>query len=205
MSSFRFVAAILVAAALIGCGGSTPSAAVKTDTTSAANCANCTGSDSAGAICETPLDTTAAAGTAVVPEAPEPPLANKAEPKPTATAPEPEKVADKPSALPKMWDFGSEKCIPCKTMLEILTPMMTDYKSKVDIRIIDVYQEAELTKQFRIVTIPTQVFLDAEGKELLRHIGVYPRDSIEACFQKFGFPVVTGAVSPSQPPAFGST
>jgi thiol-disulfide isomerase/thioredoxin len=158
-----------------------------------------------GAIRDTTLDTTAAASVAVASDTQQPEPAKKVEPEPQKPKPEPEKVADKPSELPKMWDFGSEKCIPCKTMLEILTPMMTDYKGKVDIRIIDVYEEAELAKQFRIVTIPTQVFLDAEGKELLRHIGVYPRDSIEACFQKFGFPVVTGAVSPSQPPAFGST
>jgi thioredoxin 1 len=91
-----------------------------------------------------------------------------------------------------MWDFGSEKCIPCKTMLEILTPMMADYEGKVDIRIINVYEDKERTQQFRIVTIPTQVFIDAEGKELYRHVGVYPRDSIEARFSEFGMPVVKG-------------
>ena len=91
-----------------------------------------------------------------------------------------------------MWDFGSEKCIPCKTMLEILTPMTADYKEKVDIRIINVFEDKERAQQFHIVTIPTQVFIDAGGKELFRHIGVYPRDSIEAKFLEFGMPVVKG-------------
>ncbi len=193
MNSSRFLLAILVAAALVGCGGSKPPAAVEADTTSAANCANCTGSDSAGAICETPLDTTAAAGNATQPGIQEPEPVNKVEPKPAQ--PEPTKVAEKPKALPRMWDFGSEKCIPCKTMLEILTPMMASYKGKVDIRIINVYEEQELAKQFRISVIPTQVFIDAEGKELFRHIGVYPRDSIEAKFREFAMPIVTGAVT----------
>jgi thioredoxin 1 len=64
---------------------------------------------------------------------------------------------------------------------------MTDYRGKVDVRIINVYEDKERTQQFHIVTIPTQVFIDAQGKELYRHIGVYPRDSIEARFRQYGF------------------
>jgi len=170
-----------------GCGGGTRSpVAAKPDT-----------AVQAGAVCDTTLDTTAAAAAVVQPDARKPEPVKKEEPKPQKPKPEPEKVTEKPRQLPKMWDFGSEKCIPCKTMLKILTPMMADYKDKVDIRIINVYEETELTKQFRIVTIPTQVFIDAEGKELFRHIGVYPRDSIEAKFREFGLPIVTGVVTPT--------
>jgi thioredoxin 1 len=134
-----------------------------------------------GAVCDTTLDTTAVAGGAVQPDTQR---AGKVEPKPKA---ESKKVVEQPKELPKMWDFGSEKCIPCKEMLSILTPMMADYQGKVDVRIINVYEDKERTQQFRIVTIPTQVFVDASGKELFRHIGVYPRDSIEARFRQYGF------------------
>jgi thioredoxin 1 len=165
-----------------GCGsGAKPPVAAKPDT-----------AVQAGAICDTTLDTTAAAGSAVQPDAQKPEPVRKVEPEPQKPKPEPEKVAEKPKELPKMWDFGSEKCIPCKTMLEILTPMMADYQGKVDVRIINVYEDKERTQQFHIVTIPTQVFIDAEGKELFRHVGVFSRDSIEARFREFGFPVVSG-------------
>jgi thioredoxin 1 len=139
-----------------------------------------------GAICDTTLtpDSTSTAATAVPAD-----TAPKSKP---ATPDNPVQVADRPKELPKMWDFGSEKCIPCKEMLRILTPMMTDYQGKVDVRIINVYEDKERTQQYRIVTIPTQVFIDASGKELFRHIGVFPRDSIEAKFREFGFPVVSG-------------
>jgi thioredoxin 1 len=172
-----------------GCGGGarTPVAA-KPDTTAPT-----------GAVCDSTLapdSTSAAAAVAPADTAPKP--------KPAATD-KPAKVAEQPKELPKMWDFGSTTCLPCKTMLGILTPMLTDYKGKVDVRIINVYEEKELTKQFKIVTIPTQVFIDAAGKELYRHIGVYPRDSIETCFKKFDFPVVSGGGSPAQTPATGST
>jgi thiol-disulfide isomerase/thioredoxin len=192
MNLSRFILAVLVTAALLGCGGPKPTSTAKADTTSAVNCTKCTGSDSIGAICDTTLDTTAASGAVVAPETQKSVRARKIEAEQPQPKSEPEKVAEKPKGLPKMWDFGSEKCIPCKTMLEILTPMMADYKGKVDIRIINVYEDKERTQQFRIVTIPTQVFIDAEGKELFRHVGVFPRDSIEAKFREFGFPVASG-------------
>lgn len=140
-----------------------------------------------GAICDTTFDTSAVADNSAQPDTRKPEPGRKVESEPQKPNPEPEKVAEKPKELPKMWDFGSEKCIPCKTMKEILDPMMADYRGKVDIRIINVYEDKERTQQFRIVTIPTQVFIDAEGKELYRHIGVYPRDSIEARFKQYGF------------------
>jgi thiol-disulfide isomerase/thioredoxin len=143
-----------------------------------------------GAICDTTLDTTAAAGIAVQPD---------------TLKPEAGRLAEKTKELPKMWDFGSTTCLPCKTMKEVLDPMIADYKGKVDIRIIDVYKEKDQTAKYKIVTIPTQVFIDAAGKELYRHIGVYPRDSIETCFRRFSFPVVPSTAPPVQTPVTGGT
>lgn len=174
-----------------GCGGSQkPAAPAKADTVA-----------SPGAVCDTTLtpDSTSTAAAAV-------PADTTPKPKPESATPDkPTPVAEKPTELPKMWDFGSVSCLPCKTMKEILDPMMVDYKDKVDIRIINVYEDRERTQQFRIVTIPTQVFIDAAGTELFRHIGVYPRDSIVAKFKEFGFPVVSGASAPAPTPGTGGT
>jgi thioredoxin 1 len=160
-----------------GCGGAAKApVAAKPDTTV-----------QTGAICDTTLDTSAAAINSAQPDTQKSEPVKKVEPESQKPKPEPEKVAEKPKELPRMWDFGSEKCLPCKEMLRILTPMMADYQGKIDVRIINVYEDKERTQQFRIVTIPTQVFIDAEGKELFRHIGVYPRDSIEARFKQYGF------------------
>jgi len=159
-----------------GCGGGakTPTA-VKPDTTV-----------QTGAVCDTTLDTTAT-GSAAQPDTQKPVPAKKVEPEPQKPKPEPEKLAEKPKILPRMWDYGSENCIPCKTMKQILDPMMAEYKGKVDIRIVLVNEERELTQQARIQVIPTQIFYDPAGKELFRHIGVYPRDSIVGKFREFGW------------------
>jgi thioredoxin 1 len=152
----------------------------------------------AGAICDTTLtpdstSTTAAAVPADTTPKPKPAMPGKSV-----------SVAEKPKELPRMWDFGSVSCIPCKTMKGILDPMMVDYQGKVDIRIINVYEDKERAQQFRIITIPTQVFMDAAGKELFRHIGVYPRDSIEAKFREFSMPVVSGTKAPTGGAAGGT-
>ncbi len=172
-----------------GCGGGAKKpVAAKPDTTA-----------QTGAVCATTLtpDSNSTAAAAVRAD-------TASKPKP-AVPDKQANVAEKPKELPKMWDFGSVSCLPCKTMKEILDPMMADYKGKVDIRIINVYEDKERTQQFRIVTIPTQVFIDAGGKELFRHVGVYPRDSIVAKFKAFGFPVVSGGEAPKPAPATGGT
>jgi thioredoxin 1 len=107
----------------------------------------------------------------------------------TGSAPVKPAAVQAPSAegLPRMWDYGSEKCIPCKQMEEILTPMIGEYAGRVDIRIINIYEEKEMAAEARIQIIPTQVFYDAAGKELFRHVGAYPRDSIVAKFKEYGW------------------
>jgi thioredoxin 1 len=150
----------------------------------------------AGAICETiPQPASAAAEPAPAPAKPaseptEKPPAPVAKPPAAQLAGESEKpvaTVARPKALPRLWDFGSETCIPCKTMYAILTPMMKEHEGKVDIRIINVYQEQSLAGQYRIQIIPTQVFMDTAGKEVYRHVGVLPRDSILTKFRQLGF------------------
>ncbi|MBN2536982.1 thioredoxin family protein [candidate division WOR-3 bacterium] len=111
----------------------------------------------------------------------------KPEPKPDIK-PEPKpEPPPKPRALPRMWDYGSTNCLPCVEMEKILTPMMAEYQGKVDIHIVNVYQDRELAARARIQIIPTQVFYDPDGNELFRHVGIYERDSIVARFREFGW------------------
>jgi thiol-disulfide isomerase/thioredoxin len=192
MRQFRTALAAMLAAALAGCG---PRPAAAPEPTQAlpetAACGACVGSDSTGAVCETPVDTTTA-GDLVGRDTQMTGPAGEAEPVPCR---QPAEAAPESGQLPAMWDFGSTTCIPCKTMKGILDPMMADYRGRVNIRIINVHDEQELSRRFRITVIPTQVFIDSSGKEIFRHVGVYPRDSIEARFSEFGMPVVTAGGS----------
>ncbi len=50
----------------------------------------------------------------------------------------------------------------------------------MNVEFIDVWQNPNAGKQYGIETIPTQIFYDAQGKELFRHVGFFAKDDILA-------------------------
>jgi len=96
----------------------------------------------------------------------------------------PKEVAKIP--LPKLLDFGAGTCIPCKKMAPILQELTEEYKGKVVIKIIEVYQERELTRVNGIRLIPTQIFFDAKNQEVSRHVGFMDKEQIKKVFEKMG-------------------
>jgi thioredoxin 1 len=89
-------------------------------------------------------------------------------------------------SLPKLLDFGAGTCIPCKKMAPILQELSEEYKGRVAIKIIEVYQERELTRVNGIRLIPTQIFFDAKNQEVFRHVGFMDKDQIKKVFEKMG-------------------
>ncbi|MEI7940125.1 MAG: thioredoxin family protein [Verrucomicrobiota bacterium] len=82
--------------------------------------------------------------------------------------------------LPKLLDLGAGKCIPCKMMAPILEELKQEYAGRMEVVFIDVWEKPEAAKPYGIETIPTQIFFDAEGKELFRHVGFFAKDDILA-------------------------
>jgi thioredoxin 1 len=96
----------------------------------------------------------------------------------------PKEIAKIP--LPKLLDFGANKCIPCKKMAPILQELSEEYKGRVVIKIIEIYEERELTRANQIQLIPTQIFFDAKNKEVYRHMGFMDKEQIKKVFQQMG-------------------
>ncbi len=96
----------------------------------------------------------------------------------------PKDIAQSP--LPKLLDFGRGTCIPCKKMAPILKELAEEYKGRVDIRIIEVQHEREMTEANKIRLIPTQVFYDPNHKEVFRHEGFMDKEAIKKVFDKMG-------------------
>ena len=96
----------------------------------------------------------------------------------------PKEIAKIP--LPKLLDFGAGTCIPCKKMAPILQELSEEYKGRVVIKIIEVYQERELTRVNGIRLIPTQIFFDSKNKEVNRHVGFMDKEQIKKVFEKMG-------------------
>jgi FKBP-type peptidyl-prolyl cis-trans isomerase 2 len=90
------------------------------------------------------------------------------------------------SGKPTLAEFGSNSCIPCKEMKPILEKLSADYKDKLNVVIIEVYDQQDLAQQYKVMAIPTQVVFDSNGKEVTRHVGLWPREQIEAELNKLG-------------------
>ncbi len=89
-------------------------------------------------------------------------------------------------SLPKLLDFGRGVCIPCKRMAPILQELSDEYKGRVIIKIIEIFEERELTRANRIRLIPTQIFFDSKNQEVYRHEGFMDKEQIKKVFEKMG-------------------
>ncbi|HML76789.1 thioredoxin family protein [Geobacter sulfurreducens] len=82
------------------------------------------------------------------------------------------------SGKPAVIDLGARYCIPCKKMAPILESLAAEYRGRANILFIDVNGNQAAAKRFRVQMIPTQIFFDARGKEVKRHMGFMDRADI---------------------------
>jgi thioredoxin 1 len=76
-------------------------------------------------------------------------------------------------------ELGSVSCIPCKMMQPVMKAIEEDFGDQIKIIFHDVWKDRAPAEQYRIRVIPTQVFLDASGKEFFRHEGYFPKEEID--------------------------
>ncbi|MFH0963046.1 MAG: thioredoxin family protein [Planctomycetota bacterium] len=95
-------------------------------------------------------------------------------------------------AIPRLVDLGRTFCIPCKKMAPILAGLKVEYAGRLDVEFIDVGDNPDAARKYGIRLIPTQVFIDASGKELSRHEGFMSRDDILGQWKKLGVEFGTG-------------
>jgi thioredoxin 1 len=82
------------------------------------------------------------------------------------------------SGKPTLAEFGASTCIPCKEMKPILEELAAEYKGKLNVVIVEVYEHMDLARQYQIMAIPTQIFFDSRGREITRHMGLWPKEEI---------------------------
>lgn len=77
-------------------------------------------------------------------------------------------------SLPAIIDFYADWCGPCKTVAPILEDLSKEYEGKLLIYKVDTDIEQELSAVFGIQSIPTLLFIDANGKPAMQ-AGAYPK------------------------------
>ena len=92
-----------------------------------------------------------------------------------------------PAALPRLVDLGSNKCQSCLAMVPVLEELTSEYKGRMEVLFIDVWEKPDEAEQYGVMLIPTQVFFGPDGKELFRHEGFFSKEDILAKWKELGF------------------
>lgn len=90
-------------------------------------------------------------------------------------------------------ELGSVNCIPCKKMQPVMKSIESKYGGIVNVIFYDVWTDSgkPYAKKYGIKLIPTQVFLDENGKEFFRHEGFYPETEIDKLLLSKGIKPIT--------------
>lgn len=89
-----------------------------------------------------------------------------------------EKVKAKPRPLVTFVELGADSCIPCKMMRPVMEAIQKEYGDSITVVFYDISKQREMAMKFNVRVMPTQVFLDKNGKEFHRHEGFYPQEEI---------------------------
>ncbi len=91
-------------------------------------------------------------------------------------------------------ELGSVNCIPCKKMQPVMESLEKKYGEQLKVIFYDVWKKEYKSKseEYGIKLIPTQVFLDKNGKEVHRHEGFYPEEEIDKFLQSNGLKILSG-------------
>ena len=82
-------------------------------------------------------------------------------------------------------ELGAESCIPCKMMQPIMREIAAEYPGVVEVIFHDLYKDRSIGQRWNVRVMPTQIFLDAEGREFYRHEGFYPKDELKEMLDNY--------------------
>jgi thioredoxin 1 len=91
--------------------------------------------------------------------------------------------------LPALIDVGSKGCAACTIMEPILDELDEEYTQSLRVEFVDMRKDTYAGNWYRIRVIPTQIFYDASGKEIARHMGSISKEQILEVFKKNGIEI----------------
>ncbi|MCB0688682.1 MAG: thioredoxin [Saprospiraceae bacterium] len=80
--------------------------------------------------------------------------------------------------VPAIIDFYADWCGPCKMVAPVLEELSEEYQDKLIIYKVDTEVEQELSAVFRIMSIPSILFIPAEGQPMMQK-GALPKQILK--------------------------
>jgi thioredoxin len=83
--------------------------------------------------------------------------------------------------LPGILDFGRGECAACKDMMPVLEELAKRHAGHIVVRYLDLKVPANKKRadELEVRLIPTQILIDAEGKEIFRNEGFWSLEDLE--------------------------
>ena len=96
----------------------------------------------------------------------------------TATAPEVQYIAEADEVQqalrlgkPAVVEFGGNACASCREMQPVLEALRREHGERISVLNIDILKTRGYIARYKIQLMPTQVFFDAQGREIGRNLG----------------------------------
>ena len=88
------------------------------------------------------------------------------------------------AGLPQVIDFNATWCGPCRMFAPTFEKMEKKYEGKITFLSVDVDENPDMAAQYEVQSIPTVVYIDAEGKTVDVTVGLLSEEEFEARLQK---------------------
>lgn len=82
------------------------------------------------------------------------------------------------TSRPVILEFARKFCPICKKMEQVLKEVQAQYTGQFEVRLVYMDEEEYLFRRYKISIVPTQVFLDAAGKEVFRHENLMSKEKL---------------------------
>jgi thioredoxin 1 len=81
-------------------------------------------------------------------------------------------------AGPTILEFDRKNCPICRASERVILAVKDRYAGQFTVQKFYIDEEENLFRRYGVAIVPTQVFLDAAGKEVGRHEGVYKQEAL---------------------------
>ncbi len=91
--------------------------------------------------------------------------------------------------LPGLLDLGRGECLPCQQMMPVLDELAEKHEGRIVVKYLDlnIPENKARAAELGVRVIPTQIFIDEKGEEVIRHEGFWPLEDIEFEMEVLGW------------------
>ena len=83
-----------------------------------------------------------------------------------------------PTVSPKILEFDRKFCPICKASERVILAVKDRYPGQFEVEKLYIDEADKVFRRYKVAIVPTQVFLDAAGKEVGRHEGLVKQDAL---------------------------